>query len=99
MIVPQTPYHVEYEPRKVDKKLKFFKRLGTKLTYIGEDFLKYLADIVFMRSEIFSYKTANFTKRNYHKIAHTLEHVWDELKKVGRGFKMLNEDLKFALRL
>jgi hypothetical protein len=47
---------------------------------------------------LFSYKTAYFVKRNNHKIGHTLHHIWIELVKVGRGFKMLNEDLKFFLR-
>lgn len=53
------------------------------------------------RTDLFSYKTAYFLKRNIskysHKIAHTSHHIWDELKKVGQGFKMLGADFKFFL--
>lgn len=27
-----------------------------------------------------------------------MEHIWEELVKVGRGFKLLNEDFKFFVR-
>jgi len=59
----------------------------------------YVADLLMNRQEMFSFKTAFFVKRNYHRVAHVSHHAWDELKKVGRGFRMLNEDLKFFLRL
>lgn len=59
-----------------------------------------------MRGDMFAYKTAYFVKRNYrtfshymHVIGHFLHHVVDELRKVKLGFKMLSEDLKFALRV
>jgi len=48
---------------------------------------------------MFSFKTALFVKRNYHKISHTTHHIVEELVKVKNGFKMLNEDLKFLLRI
>ena len=52
--------------------------------------------------DVFNYKTAYFLKRNSkhysHKIGHTLHHIWDELKKVGQGFKMLKEDFKFFIK-
>lgn len=31
-------------------------------------------------------------------MGHKLHHVWDEVKKVGRGFRILKEDLKFYLK-
>lgn len=59
---------------------------------------EYILDIVYWRGEQFSFKTSYFVKRNYHSISHKLHHVWIELKKVGYGFKMLNEDFKFFIR-
>jgi hypothetical protein len=62
----------------------------------------WISDPINGRVDLFNYKTAYFLKRNYahytHTIGHTLHHIWDELKKVGQGFKMLNEDFKFFLR-
>ncbi len=63
------------------------------------DLIDYLADIAYMRQEMFSYKTANFVKRNFKSFTHTSGHVWDELKKVGRGFRMLKEDAKYFFRI
>lgn len=70
------------------------------------DLRDYLIDIVSMRGEMFSYKTAYFVKRNLHTlghylhvIGHGLHHAADELRKVKLGFKRLGEDLRFALRI
>jgi hypothetical protein len=51
-----------------------------------------------MRPERFSYKTAYFVKRNHKKLSHSLHHIWIELKKVGKGFRLLNDDFKFFVR-
>jgi hypothetical protein len=75
------------------------KRIPQKLKLVGLDSIDYLADIIFMKQEAFSFKTAYFVKRNKKKIGHKLHHIWEELVKVGRGFRMLKEDLKFFLRL
>jgi len=63
------------------------------------DFVDYVGDLAMNRQAEFSFKSAYFVKRNWHKFSHTTHHIWEELVKVGRGFKMLNEDLKFFLRL
>lgn len=34
-----------------------------------------------------------------HTVGHHSHHIWDELKKVGRGFRMLKDDFKFYLKL
>jgi hypothetical protein len=52
-------------------------------------------DIISNRQDAFSFKTAHFVKRNYHKVSHTLGHIWEELVKVGHGFKLLKDDFKF----
>lgn len=44
IVQPRTPYQVDYEPRKVDKELKFIKRAGQKLMFVGEDFFEYVKD-------------------------------------------------------
>jgi hypothetical protein len=63
-----------------------------------QDFIEYLKDIVLFRQERFAFKTAAFVKRHRHSIGHKLYHVWDELKKVGRGFVALKEDAKYYFK-
>ncbi len=93
---------MDYEPRTVDKELSFLRRAGQKVKYMGQDMVEYVMDPIQGRTDRFAYKTAYFVKRNYnhysHSIGHTMHHIWDELKKVGYGFKMLNEDFKFFIR-
>lgn len=38
-------------------------------------------------------------KRNHHKISHTLHHIWEELVKVAKGFRMLKDDFKFFMKI
>jgi hypothetical protein len=57
-----------------------------------------LKDILFLRGDKFAFKTADFLKRNKKSLAHTLEHIWDELKKVGRGLRIFKEDIKFYFK-
>lgn len=72
------------------------------MKFVVEDFFSWQKDLWFGDRNVFAYKMAYFLKRNYshytHTIGHTLHHIWDELKKVGLGFKMLNEDFKFFIR-
>lgn len=65
---------------------------------MGEDFYSYLGDILLMRKDRFAFRTASFVKRNKHSIGHKLHHVWDELKKIGRGFRILKEDAKYYFK-
>jgi hypothetical protein len=82
----------------VDRSLPFLKKIPAKLTCIALDTWDYLADIVNLRADQFSFKTAYFVKRNFHSTCHTLHHIWEELVKVGRGFKMLNDDFLFYVK-
>ena len=49
--------------------------------------LDYIKDPLYGRTDLFSYKTAYFLKRNTSKFSHFVghhgHHIWDELKKVG----------------
>lgn len=72
--------------------------MATKSRYIGEDFIEYLSDILFMRVDKFSFKTASFVKRHKKSTGHALHHVWEELAKIGQGFKKFNEDMKIYFR-
>jgi hypothetical protein len=83
----------------VDKSLPFKKRFVQKTKLMSLDFVDYAADIVTLRAEKFCFKTADFVKRNYHKFANVMHHIWIELVKVGIGFRLLNEDFKFFIRL
>lgn len=96
---PRIPYLFIPSPRKVDKSLPFLKRFGSKLKLIGLDLKDYLMDIVLLKGDKFSFKTADFTKRNYHKFSHAMYHIWIELKNVGYGFKLLNDDFKFYVKV
>jgi hypothetical protein len=51
-----------------------------------------------MREEAFCFKTALFVKRHKKSTSHTLHHIWEEMVKVGQGFKMLKADLMYLLR-
>ena len=70
---------------------------------MGLDFFDYLLDPIQGRADLFNYKTAYFLKRNKtwwsHKLAHHGHHIWDELTKVWRGFRMLKADAMFYLKL
>jgi len=68
------------------------------MNYIWQDFIEYLKDIIHLRKERFAFKTADFVKRHKHSMGHKLHHVWDELKKIGRGFKALKEDVKYFFK-
>lgn len=98
ILKPRYSYEVFPEYRKLESGMPFYQKVPAKIKCIVLDFKDYAADLVLNRQEMFSFKTAFFVKRNYHKFAHVAHHGWDELKKVGRGFRMLNEDLKFFLR-
>jgi hypothetical protein len=67
-----------------------------------EDLQTYIGDLYQGRTDTFNYKTAYFLKRNWkslrHTVGHNAHHIWDELKKVGYGFKLLNQDAKFYVR-
>lgn len=65
---------------------------------MGEDIVEYLKDIIFMRSERFSFKTASFVKRHKKSTGHVLHHIWIEMVKIGRGFRKFNEDMKIYFR-
>jgi hypothetical protein len=99
LIEPKYSYEYRPNPRKVDKSLPFYQKVPAKLKLVSLDFADYLGDLVYNRQSEFSFKTADFCKRNWHKFSHTADHIWDEMKKVGRGFRMLKDDLKFYLRV
>lgn len=83
LIQPRTPYFVEYKPRMVDPSLPRGARIKAKTSNMVLDLQDYIKDILLLRTDHFSYKTAYFVKRNNHKMWHALHHIWDELKKVG----------------
>ena len=98
LVKPYLPYYYHHEPRRTNPADGRIKRIKTKFAYMGEDFLEYWKDIYFQRTDRFIFKTSTFTQRNTHKVAHTFEHIWEELVKVGQGFKRLNADFKYYLR-
>jgi hypothetical protein len=54
---------------------------------------------VYGRTDRFIFKTAAFYKRNKKFIGHKLYHVWEELVKVGQGFRALKNDFYFYLKV
>ena len=57
-----------------------------------------MKDILLLRGDRFAFKTADFMKRNKKSLGHTLYHIWDELKKVGRGLRFFKDDLKYYFK-
>ena len=57
----------------------------------------YLADIVYLRTDPFVFKTAEFCKRNLRKITSAISHIGYELKKIGQGFGRLKRDVGYAI--
>jgi hypothetical protein len=53
--------------------------------FVGLDTFDYLSDIIFLRVEDFSFKTAYFVKRNWRAFSHGMGHVWEECVKVWEG--------------
>jgi hypothetical protein len=98
IIVPRYSFHVTHSPSKPDPSLPFLKRFASKCVCITKDTKEYILDILFNRQAEFSFKTAYFVKRHKKCIGHTLHHIWEELVKVGIGFKMLNADFKYYWR-
>jgi hypothetical protein len=70
-----------------------------RITFIRETFVDYLKDILFWRVDAFSFKTAEFVKRNFNKLRSTLSHLMYELRKVKLGFVRLKQDMLFYLGL
>jgi len=97
LITPRIPYFVEVRLREVNPNVKGLARIKTKIRYIYEDFIEYLKDIFSGRSNEFIFKTAGFLKRNKKFWGHKLAHIWEELVKVGQGFKRLWADFKFYI--
>ena len=81
--------------RRTNPKDKFYIRLKDKLIYMGEDFIEYVKDVFLGRTDPFIYKTADFYHRNKKSMIHHLCHIWEELVKVGRGFRALKNDFLY----
>ena len=62
------------------------------------DACDYLSDILFLRTDKFSFKTAYFVKRHWHSFSHTFAHIWEECVKIWEGQKAFNKDIKLAYR-
>jgi hypothetical protein len=56
-------------------------------------------DIFNKRTDLVIQKFVSFVKRVFHNVTHTLGHVWDEIVKVGRGFRHFKNDLKYYISL
>jgi len=60
---------------------------------------EYIIDILYMRKDPLSFKTAEFVKRNFNRIRSTLSHILYELRKVKNGFGKLKNDILYVLGL
>jgi hypothetical protein len=98
LVEPRYAFEFRSSPRKADKSLPRLKRTQESLKCTALDIIDYFSDIAFLRQERFCFKTAYFVKRNLHKTGHILGHIWEELVKVGHGFKLLKDDFKFYVR-
>lgn len=73
------------------------QRMGAKLAFNVNSLKEYILDILYMRKDPLSFKTAEFCKRNFNRIRSTLSHILYELRKVKNGFGKLKNDILFVL--
>jgi len=66
-------------------------------SFCTERTLAYFLDIINFRSDPVIFKTTAFLGRNFHRVSHTLGHIWIELKHVAHGFGALKRDTGFLL--
>jgi hypothetical protein len=98
LVKAKIPYKYTHKVREVDTNLSLINRIMTKIIYMTQDFVEYLGDIIKFDKDKIAFKTAYFIKRNHRKISNKLWHGWEEMKKIGRGFRMLKNDGKFFIR-
>jgi hypothetical protein len=98
LIEPKYAFHYQHSPSKPEPGLPFLKRLASKLQCMSHDTKEYIGDIIFRRDAAFCFKTALFVKRHKKSTGHHLGHIWEEMVKVGGGFKMLKSDIRYVAR-
>ena len=92
-IAPKQPKAERHWPENA----KFITRAHLKIRYTWEDFRFYLVDILRYDKDAISKKTAAFLKRNIFRVSHFLHHIWIELKKIGKGMRLLKDDVKYGV--
>ena len=75
------------------------QRMGAKIMFNINSLKEYIVDILLMRKDPLSFKTAEFCKRNFNRVRSTLSHILYELRKVKNGFGKLKNDVLFVLGL
>jgi LETM1 and EF-hand domain-containing protein 1 len=95
LIQPRVPYHFKVRTLKVDKSLPFLSRAYLRSVFYWESLCEYLMDILTWRTDAFSFKTAEFCKRNFNKVRSMLSHLLYEIRKVKQGFGRLKKDILF----
>ena len=95
LIEPKIPYQFKVKTFKVDQNWTRMQKIQQRALFISESFKEYILDIAFARTDPFVFKTAEFTKRNFNTIKHTLLHILYELRKIKTGFKKLWGDIMF----
>ena len=95
LIQPKIPYQFKVRTYKADKTQRFATRLKSRLVFMSETFIEYLKDILFWRVDAFSFKTAEFIKRNFNRVRSALGHLLYELRKVKNGFSRLKKDILY----
>ena len=64
---------------------------------MGNSLKEYILDILYGRTDPFVFKTAEFCKRNWNSIKHTLLHILYEFRKVKQGFRKLGGDIRYSV--
>lgn len=71
-------------------------RYQNKLLFVLNSMREYLLDILFLRTDPIAFKTAEFFKRNYNRVKHTLLHILYELRHTVASLKKFKQDVKFV---
>ena len=70
-------------------------RFKRRVKFLLDSFIEYLGDVATWRVDAFSFKTAEFCKRNFNKVRSALSHIMYELRKVKQGFGRLKNDVLY----
>ena len=69
-----------------------------KIYSIARDYKEFFHNIKNGEIGLIFWKTKEFIKRFYKNSKLILRHIWLELKKIGRGFKLLHKDVKYSIK-
>jgi LETM1 and EF-hand domain-containing protein 1 len=88
----------ETERKERKKEPKRAQRIKMKLSATMRDYKEVFVNLRDMDISLLAWKTKEFMARNYKRFKNLMKHAWIEIKKIGKGFRTLKEDLSYSIR-